>query len=180
MRKITTALSIVVASSIFAFAESDPFAQMEKMMQAQIHQMRIMAQEMDKMFRNFGTTTMPVMNVTLNSSGIFSNGFKDKGDHYELQIKVDDLKNSKVEMTTNNNILTISVEEHKKIEKSDKGNKIISYSNRSYSESFTLPPNVDIDKISAIQKGDTITVIIPKKNPPKKVEIKKIDTNSSK
>ena len=180
MKKFSTILSIAVISSIFVFAESDPFTQMEKMMQTQIHQMRIMAQEMDKMFKNFGTTTMPVMNVSLNSSGIFSNGFKDKGDHYELQIKVDDLKNSKVEMTTNNNMLTISVEEHKKLEKNDKGNKIISYSNRSYSESFTLPPNVDIDKISAIQKGDTITVIIPKKNPPKKVEIKKIDTNSSK
>ena len=108
-----------------------------------------------------------------------SSGFEDKGDHYELKIKVNDLKNSKVQMSVSGDILTINVQEHKKEEKKDKNVQYVSYNNQSYSQSFTLPPNTDADKIDAAQKGDMIIVSIPKKNPPKEIKIKKLDSNST-
>lgn len=180
MKKLLVGLSIVAVTSLSAVAQ-DPFAEMEKFMQAQIEQMRLMHQQMSKYFNslNSGFGSSVIAPVSFNSGGIMSSGFEDKGDHYELKIKVDDLKNSKVQMSVSGNILTLSVQEHKKIEKKDKNTQLISYSNRSYSQSFTLPPNVDTDKIDAAQKGDMIIVSIPKKNPPKEVKIRKLDSNST-
>ena len=181
MKKFLAGLSIVAVTSLSAIAQ-DPFLEMEKFMQAQIEQMRLMHQQMSKYFeslnKGFGVPSV-VTPVSFNSGGIMSSGFEDKGDHYELKIKVDDLKNSKVQMSISGNILTLSVQEHKKEEKKDKNMQYISYSNRSYSQSFTLPPNVDTDKIDAAQKGDMIVVYIPKKNPPKEIKIRKVDSNTT-
>ena len=182
MKKFLAGLSIVAVTSLSAVAQ-DPFIEMEKFMQAQIEQMRLMHQQMSKYFdslnKGFGSAGIAPIPVSFNTGGIMSSGFEDRGDHYELKIKVDDLKNSKVQMSVSGNILTINVEEHKKIEKKDKNVQLVSYSNRSYSQSFTLPPNIDTDKIDATQKGDMIVVTIPKKNPPKEVKIRKLDSNST-
>ena len=181
MRKFITALSIMAVTSVASFAQNDPFLQMEKFMQAQIEQMRLLHQQMSRYFSQFGSATSPIMAmpVSFNSGGIMSSGFEDKGDHYELKIKVDDLKNSKVQMSISGDILTINVQEHKKIEKKDKNVQLISYSNQNYSQSFTLPPNVDTDRVDATQKGDMIIVSIPKKNPPKEIKIRRVEDNNS-
>ena len=183
MKKFIAALSIVAITSLTASAQDDPFAEMEKFMQAQIQQMRVMHEQMSRYFdslnKGIGTVGISTMPVSFSSGAIMSSGFEDKGDHYELKIKIDDLKNSKVQMSISGNLLTINVEEHKKEEKKDKNMQLISYSNRNYSQSYTLPPNVNVDKIDAAQKDDMIIVSIPKKNPPKEVKIRKIDSNST-
>ncbi len=179
MKKFIAGLSIVAITSVSAMAQNDPFAEMEKFMQAQIQQMRMMHEQMSKYFNSLNSAGVANIPVSFNSGSIMSSGFEDKGDHYELKIKVNDLKNSKVQMSVSGNILTINVQEHKKEEKKDKNVQYVSYNNQSYSQSFTLPPNTDADKIDAAQKGDMIIVSIPKKNPPKEIKIKKLDSNST-
>jgi len=156
---------------------SDPFAEMERIFQTQMMQMQQMQRQMDQLFRNFeqnfqGPSIMKTR-ILIHSSGVLSSGFQDKGDHYELAIKVNDLKNSKVNITTENNMITIEITAHKKVEK-QQGNygKIISYTNSSSVQSFTLPPDADPATIQADQKDNTITISIKKKKAAKVIPIK--------
>ncbi len=165
-------------------SQEDPFAQMDKIFEMQMRQMQMMRKQMDRLFRNFEqnfqTSTIKSMPLMINSSGVLSSGFKDKSDHYELKIKVGDLKNSKVDITTENGMLTIEVKKNKKIEKTNgQYGKIISYTNSSSVQSFTLPDDADSSKIEAKQSGNEIIITVPKKSKPKVIEIKK-EENSTK
>lgn len=84
-----------------------------------------------------------------------------------------------VDIELNNKVLTISsVQEDKKEEKSDKKSKdkwILkerSYSH--FSRSFTLPEDVDSEKLTATCKNGTLTVTMPRvpATQPKRIEIK--------
>ncbi|WP_456458996.1 Hsp20 family protein [Nitratifractor sp.] len=181
--KIVTGLLVgaAVASAaptLSVNTQGDPFADMERIFQMQMQQMRAMQQQMDQLFqnfeKNFQTPSIMKMPILVHSSGILSSGFQDKGDHYELSIKVNDLKNSKVKISTENNMLTIEISENKKIEKQQgKYGKIISYSNSSSVQSFTLPPDADPTTVKAEQKGDTIVVTVAKKKAAKVIPIHK-------
>lgn len=183
MKKIKYLLSGLAAASVLGFASApmapaatpataqreDPFAQMERIFQMQMKQMEIMRKQMDEMFRNFEqsfqTPAIAKMPILVHSSGVLSSGIQDKGDHYELQIKVNDLKNSKVKITSEGGMLTVEVTEQKKEEKTT-GNygKIISYAHSSSVQSFTLPDDADTAGIKATQKENTILITIPKKS----------------
>ncbi len=181
--KIVTALvaGATVASAapaLSANTQSDPFADMERVFRMQMQQMRAMQQQMDQLFqnfeKNFQTPSIVKMPILVHSSGILSSGFQDKGDHYELSIKVNDLKNSKVKISTENNMLTVEITENKKIEKQQgKYGKIISYSNSSSVQSFTLPPDADPATVKAEQKGNTIVITVAKKKAAKVIPIQK-------
>ena len=188
MKKISKIAAALLAGSTIASAavtvgntgnaNGDPFAEMEKVFRMQMQQMRMMQEQMDRLFQNFEQNFQgPALIKTpilVHSSGVLSSGFQDKGDHYELAIRVNDLKNSKVNISTENNMLTIEVTANKKIEK-QQGNygKIISYTNSSSVQSFTLPSDADPATIQAKQKDNTITVTIRKKQAAKVIPIKK-------
>jgi len=147
---------------------NDPFAQMDQVFQMQMKQMEQMRHQMDAMFGNFEQNfRAPALSQTphlIHSSGVFSSGFQDKGDHYELTIRVNDLKNAKVDITSENGMITIATRAQNKKEQT-KGNygKVISFSSSSSTQSFTLPPDADGDSIKAEQKDNTITISLQKK-----------------
>ena len=188
MKKISKIAAALLAGTALASAavgmgntgngNGDPFADMERVFRMQMQQMQQMQKQMDRLFQNFEQNFQgPALIKTpilVHSSGVLSSGFQDKGDHYELAIKVNDLKNSKVNISTENNMLTIEVSANKKVEK-QQGNygKIISYTNSSSVQSFTLPSDADPATIQASQKDNTITVIIRKKKSAKVIPIKK-------
>jgi len=170
-------------------SSSDPFADLDKIFQIQMQQMRQMQQQMDAMFRNFEQNFQPpaLMQTPhlIHSSGVLSSGFQDKGDHYALTIRVNDLNNSKVNITTENGMITITTTLHKKEEKNKgKYGKIISYANSSSTQSFTLPPDADEGTVKAEQKGNAITITLNKKKgvvqKAKVIPIQKKDANTSK
>jgi HSP20 family molecular chaperone IbpA len=77
-------------------------------------------------------------------------------------------------------MLTIELKKNKKIEKTNgQYGKIISYTNSSSVQSFTLPDDADSSKIEAKQSGNEIIITVPKKSKPKVIEIKK-EENSTK
>ena len=167
----------------------DPFAQMDRIFELQMREMRRMQQQMDAMFQNFGQNFQaPALMQTphlIHSSGVLSSGFQDKGDHYELTIRISNLKNSKVNITSENNMLTVTTQSQNKQEQT-KGNygKVISFSSSSSTESFTLPPDADADTIKAEQKDNTITITLKKKkgaaSKAKVIPIQKKDGNKTK
>ena len=181
MKRFNKILPLLIAGTALGFASAttspvatqtsapaDPFTQMERIFQMQMRQMEQMRRQMDAMFRNFERNFQApsIINtpILVHSSGVLSSGFRDKGGHYELQIKVGDLKNSKIKITTENGMLTVEVTENRKVEKTT-GNygKIISYANSSSVQSFTLPDDADTSKIKAEQQENTILITIPKK-----------------
>jgi HSP20 family protein len=157
-----------VSTQAPATINDDPFAQMDRIFEMQMRQMEQMRRQMDAMFSNFERNfRMPSLQQTprlIHSSGVFSSGFVDKGDHYELAIRVNDLKNAKVNITSENGMITVAVQSQRK-EEQTKGNygKIISFASSSSTQSFTLPPDADEATIKAEQKENVITVTLQKK-----------------
>ncbi len=180
---------IISSNNVQSSISNDPFAQMDKIFEMQMRQMRQMQRQMDEMFRNFEqsfqTPALMQTPMLVHSSGVFSSGFVDKGDHYELKIRVNDLNNSKVNITSQNGMITITTTLNKKEEKTKgKYGKIISYSNSSSTQSFTLPPDADESTIKAEQKDNTISITLQKKKgavqKSKIIPITKKESNSSK
>ncbi len=101
-------------------------------------------------------------------------------DSYLLKMDLPGKTDKDVKVELNHNILTISSEEEfKKEEKEDKkdksGTKYL-LKERTYSQfsrSFTLPDDVDSDKLSAAVKNGVLTVSMPRKeiSAPKKIAI---------
>ncbi len=186
---ILTAGNNVIAGNSSQISNNDPFANMDQIFEMQMRQMRQMQRQMDAMFsnfeQNFQTPALMQTPNLIHSSGVLSSGFQDKGDHYELKIKVNDLNNSKVSIKSTNGTITITTTLNKKEERSNgKYGKIISYANSSSTQSFTMPPDADETTIKADQKGNTISITLQKKkgavSNSKVIPIQKADANKSK
>jgi HSP20 family molecular chaperone IbpA len=182
-------IHLTSGSSTQSAAANDPFAQMDKIFEIQMRQMHEMQRQMDAMFnnftQNFQTPSLMQTPMLVHSSGVLSSGFQDKGDHYVLAIRVKDLANSKVNITSENGMITIATTLNKKEERTKgKYGKIISYANSSSTQSFTLPPDADEATIKAEQKENTITLTLNKKKgvvkQSKRIPIVKKDGKKSK
>ena len=95
---------------------------------------------------------------------------------YHVELDLPGIKKEDIEITTEDNILTISGERKFKDEvKEDEYYKIESVYGK-FSRSFTLPEKVDVENIHAESKDGVLEVIIPKlkeeESKPKKIEIK--------
>ena len=94
--------------------------------------------------------------------------------HFLIKAEVPGIKREDVKISIEDNILTISGE--RKEEKEEQGSKY--YRSEccygSFSRSFSLPQNVDEDKIEANFKDGMLTLQIPKKEAAKtkKIEVK--------
>jgi len=150
-------------------AKSDPFAEIDRIFELQMQQMDMMRRQMNQLFMNFGQSyQFPVSGrlpaAVMNQNGVEYSGFSDKGDHYEFKIKIEDIDNSKVDISTTDNIITIKVSGSSKSEKTDKKyGKIISYTNRSSVQSFSIPQDADPESIKAEKDKNIITVTVKKK-----------------
>ncbi|WP_345161381.1 Hsp20/alpha crystallin family protein [Nibribacter koreensis] len=88
---------------------------------------------------------------------------KEKTNHFEIEVATPGMDREDIHVDVSNNLLTITAE-HKKEKQEEKGNysrKEFSYS--SFNRSFTLPDNVNADKIDAHYKNGVLELILPKK-----------------
>ena len=97
-------------------------------------------------------------------------------DAYYIEIDLPGIKKEDIEITTEDNTLTISGERKYKDEvKEDDYYKVESRYGK-FSRSFTLPEKVDVANIHAESKDGVLEVVIPKlkeeENKPRKIEIK--------
>jgi len=146
-----------------ATVPQDPFEQMDKFFQMQMKQMELMQKQMDEMFKTLQKNSLNNTPILFSSSSMLSSGLKDKGDHYEVSIKVDKNKNTKVNVNSKDGLLTIKVEQSEKVDKNSTNGVFHSFSNNSYMQSFTLPKDADPDKIDYKNRDGEIVVTIGKK-----------------
>jgi len=101
---------------------------------------------------------------------------RESDDAYYIELDLPGIKKEDIEITTEDNVLTISGErKYQEEAKEDEYYKVESAFGK-FARSFTLPEKVDVDKIHAESKNGVLEVVIPKLpeevTKPKKIEIK--------
>jgi len=95
---------------------------------------------------------------------------------YVIELDLPGIKKEDIEITTEDNVLTISGERKRKEEVQEEDYYKMESVYGTFSRSFTLPEKVDVEKIKAEAKDGVLEVVIPKveekEKQPKKIEIK--------
>lgn len=95
-------------------------------------------------------------------------------DKFVLEAELAGLTEKDIDINVENHMLTLSSSKEEKKEEEKKGYVLKERKNASFSRSFMLPENVDVDKINAEMKNGILTVDIPKSEAakPKKISVK--------
>jgi HSP20 family protein len=108
----------------------------------------------------------------LQNTGIVPNvDISETKDEYIITSELPGVKKEDIKVTIDNNILTIKGE--KKHEKEEKGKNYLRRERTygSFSRSFTLTPNVDVNKIKSTFKDGVLEIKLPKTESSKSKEI---------
>lgn len=97
-------------------------------------------------------------------------------DAFEIELAVPGFDKDHFNIEVHHNVLTISGHVEDKQEEKNSNNKVIrrEFKSSSFKRSFTLPEDVDVNKIAAEHKNGLLTLSIPKAEPQKQ-EVKKIE-----
>ncbi len=139
---------------------------------SELERMRKSFEFFNNMFNNL-ERTLPQENI---SSFIPTVNTREDDSAYYIEVDLPGVKKEDIEITTEDNVLTISGERKVRDEiKEDDYYKVESVYG-TFSRSFTLPENVDVNKIEAKNENGVLEIVIPKKveedKKPKKIEIK--------
>jgi len=91
--------------------------------------------------------------------------------NYEVEVAAPGLKKEDFKIDLDHNLLTISAERKEESEKKDKKISRKEFSYTSFKRSFTLPENIDSDRITAKYENGVLKLSLPKtedENRPKK------------
>lgn len=95
---------------------------------------------------------------------------------YYIELDLPGIRKEDIEITTEDNVLTISGERKRKEEAKEEEYYKMESLYGTFVRSFTLPEKVDVEKIHAESKNGVLEVVIPKleekDRQPKKIEIK--------
>jgi HSP20 family protein len=94
-------------------------------------------------------------------------------DHYTLSLAAPGLKKNDFKIDVDGNILTISSEKEESKEETEDKFTRREYSYSSFNRSFTLPDEVNMDKIDANYIDGVLKITLPKKEEAKKVAASK-------
>jgi HSP20 family protein len=97
-------------------------------------------------------------------------------DAYFVEIDLPGIKKDEITIDVKDNVLTVSGERKVKEETKEESYYKIESRYGKFVRSFTLPKNVDLDKIEANSSDGVLEIVIPKQevitNQPKKIKIK--------
>ncbi len=101
---------------------------------------------------------------------------RDEDDAYYVEVDLPGVDKKDIEITTEDNILTISGERKLKKEMKEDDYYRVESSYGKFSRSFALPEKVDVNKIEAKNENGVLEIVIPKvkeeEKKPKKIKIK--------
>ncbi len=127
----------------------------------------------DDWFRPFFA---PLATTELASTSMWAPpvNIKETNDAFEIEMELPGVKKGDIDITVENNVLTISGEKKEEKEVKDGNYLRAERFYGSFSRSFTLPQQVKADEISATYKDGVLNVILPKveESRPKKIKIK--------
>lgn len=93
----------------------------------------------------------------------------EENDKYILELAAPGLKKSDFKINLDNQMLTIYSEKKEEKQKNKKNYSRHEFSYHSFSRSFSLPDDIEEDKITAKYENGILTVELPKKEPELKV-----------
>jgi HSP20 family protein len=111
------------------------------------------------------TLTVPAVNIT------------DEKDSYKVTMAVPGMKKDDFKVDVEGNMMTISAETKEEKEEKDTKYTRKEYNYSSFSRSFTLPSEVNKEKIEAKYDNGVLTLALPKKDEAKSEAGKKIVVN---
>ncbi len=121
----------------------------------------------DDFWKNNTESEAPALNV------------KENDKEFKLEISIPGYEKKDIKVNVDRNILTISANKEVKNEEKDENEKILRQDFRvsSFYRSFTMPENVDSEKIQAEEKNGILCLTLPKmekalENTQKSIEIK--------
>ncbi|WP_110311985.1 Hsp20/alpha crystallin family protein [Dysgonomonas alginatilytica] len=120
----------------------------------------------DDFFTNFFEGSgLPAANVVENK------------DEFRVELSVPGFNKDDFNVEVEKNVLIISAKQENKQEEKDKEEKLIrqEFRSSSFSRSFVLPENVDMEQISAQYKDGVLKLSIPKLNKTPEDKIKRIE-----
>lgn len=94
-------------------------------------------------------------------------------DDFKLSFAVPGLKKSDFKIDVTGNLLTISSEKEESNEEKDENYSRKEYNYSSFSRSFTLPEDVNKEKIDATYVEGVLNLVLPKKEEAKKLTVNK-------
>ena len=107
------------------------------------------------------TINVPAVNIT------------ERKDNYLVSVAAPGLKKEDFKIAVEGNLLTISSEKEDKSEEKDETYTRQEYSYSSFERNFSLPDEVNKDKIDAHYKDGVLELVLPKKEEAKKMAISK-------
>ena len=105
--------------------------------------------------------TVPAVNITENK------------DDYRISVAAPGLKKNDFNIDVDGNMLTISSEKEESKQEKDEKYTRKEYSYSSFSRSFSLPEEVNQEKIEATYEDGVLKVMLPKKEEAKKLAVSK-------
>lgn len=105
--------------------------------------------------------TMPSVNIIENK------------DNFSLSLAVPGLKKEDFKIDLTGNVLTISAEKEEKKQEKDDWYSRKEYNYSSFSRSFTMPEEVNKEKIDATYVDGVLKLVLPKKEEAKKLTVNK-------
>ncbi len=116
-------------------------------------------------FRPFGTASgLPAVNISENEQ------------HFHLELSAPGFTKEEIELSIENEILTVSGEKKSETEQTEKRYSRKEFSFQNFKRSFTLPENVDQEKIAARFEHGILHIELPKKEIETKIA-RKIELN---
>ena len=111
------------------------------------------------------TMNVPAVNITEHKN------------EYQVSLAAPGLKKDDFKIDVNGNMLTISSEKEENKEEKDKRFTRKEYSYSSFSRSFTLPEEINKEKIEAKYEDGVLKILMPRKEEAKKLSAKHIAVN---
>jgi HSP20 family protein len=108
------------------------------------------------------TINVPAVNIT------------ERKDKYEVSLAVPGMKKDDFKIDVDGNMLSISSEKEEKTEEKDKRFTRKEYNYSSFNRCFSLPEEVNQDKIEAKYEDGVLKISLPRKEEAKKTTAKKI------
>lgn len=115
----------------------------------------------DNSLRFSGTLTVPAVNIT------------ETKDDYMISLAAPGMKKSDFNVDIEGNMVTISSEKEEKKEEKDEKHTRKEYNYSSFARSFTLPEDVNKEKIVALYEDGVLKLQLPKKEEAKKMVVNK-------
>ncbi|AAO90680.1 Hsp20/alpha crystallin family protein [Coxiella burnetii] len=130
-------------------------------------------QDINRLFEPFGWATGGELWDAFSSEWSPHIDIKDEGQNYLICADIPGVDPKKIQVSMENNILTIKGERETEAKEKSEGYLRIERTKGAFLRQFTLPESVDAESIKAKSKHGVLEITIPKAQPPrtKKIEI---------